>query len=60
MFLIRGVWQVMLAILNPVHPWENVTRRRAPVTHAVAVNVVQLMIVAVLIERGVWLLEWVF
>jgi hypothetical protein len=60
MFLIRGVWHVLVAILNPVHPWDNVAHRRAPVTHAIAVNIVQLMIAAVLIERGLWLLEWVF
>lgn len=46
------------AILNPAVPWENVARRRAPVTHALAVNVTQLMILTLLL-RGVYaLVQW--
>ena len=57
MFLVRGIWQAVVAILNPVHPWENVARRRAPVTHAIAVNATQVMIMASIIYGIAGLLE---
>lgn len=60
MFVVIGILQALGAILNPVHPWDNVAHRRAQVTHAIAVNIVQLMIVAVILAKCTDLLEWVF
>ena len=44
-------------ILDPVSPWQRWNAGRAPFVHALAVNAVQLMIVAVLIRGVVWLIE---
>lgn len=59
-FLIRGVWLALVAILNPVHPWDNIRHWRAPVTHAIAVKPDQLMIVVVVIGGIMRLLKRVF
>lgn len=44
-------------ILDPIRPWQRWNAGRVPFTHALAVNVWQLMIVAVLIRGVVWILE---
>lgn len=60
MFLIRGVFHALAAPLSPVYPWDNAAQWRAPVTHAIAVNIVHLIIVVGLMGGIVRLLERLF
>lgn len=56
--IVAAILEGLEAILNPAVPWENVSRGRAPVTHALAVNFTQLVIV-ILLLRGVYaLMQW--
>ena len=57
MFLIRGIFQALAAILNPLRSWQRCKACRAPFVHALAGNAVQLMIVGVVIDRCIWSLE---
>lgn len=60
MFIIRGILQALAATLNLAHPWDNVAQRRAPATHTIAVNIMQLFIVVALIGGITRLMERLF